>query len=151
MDRRVFLSGIVSVSVVGTAGCSGGNSGSNDTPSGPSSDANPKDLLPDAPEGWTSDDPSQLSAGMVGADAGFYQKFRDPDGNGYPVEILRISPSNDDVNVDDLVSVYSDWTSYVARNNFGFASKGPDVDSVYMLLGGSSVLTEEYARNNDMV
>jgi hypothetical protein len=101
--------------------------------------------LPEAPEGWEVDDePQQQAAGMIGADAGFGQAFNSPSGSRYPVEIFRFSSESDAQDAEAY------WTAYVVRGNFTFAARGPDIDNVYQLLGNSSALTEEYARNNDI-
>jgi len=136
---------MAAVGAVGVAGCSGGGGDSD----APDSDANPADLLPAAPDGWVMDtEANQQAAGMIGAEAGFQRTFDDPDGHHYAVEFYRF-PSQSDA--EDAKSIYSDWAVYVVRGNFGFAGNGPDVDSVYLMLGNSSALTEEYARNNNLV
>lgn len=141
ISRREALGGIATAGAVGIAGCSGGDGDSN----APDPDANPEDLLPEAPEGWEVDDePQQQAAGMIGADAGFGQAFNSPSGSRYPVEIFRFSSESDAQDAEAY------WTAYVVRGNFTFAARGPDIDNVYQLLGNSSALTEEYARNNDI-
>ena len=126
------------------AGCSGGGSGG-----GPSSDANPRDLLPDPPDGWTQGDVSQQSAGMVGAEAGYGAGYDDEGGQYYSVEILRWS-SQSDAETEGLDVYESGWSVYVVRNNFGFAGKGPDVGKVVTLLGNSSALSQGYVEENDL-
>jgi hypothetical protein len=141
ISRREALGGIATVGAVGIAGCSGGDGDSN----APDPDANPEDLLPEAPEGWEVDDePQQQAAGMIGADAGFEQAFNAPSGNRYPVGAYRFSSEGDAEDSGPF------WTAYVVRGNFTFPARGPDIDNVYQLLGNSPALTEEYARNNDM-
>lgn len=144
-SRREALAGLAAVGAVGLAGCSGGDGDSN----GPDSDANPKDLLPEAPDGWQVDtEANEQFASMIGAEAGFQRSFDDPTGDHYSVEFYRF-PSQGDAN--DAKSTFSGWTAYVVRNNFGFAGNGADVEKVYLMLGNSSALTEEYARNNDLL
>jgi hypothetical protein len=144
ISRREALIGIVSAGVVGMAGCSGDDGDSN----APDSDANPRDLLPEAPEGWTTTTAAnQQAASMIGAEAGFQRAFDDPDGVHYVVEFYRF-PSKGDA--EETADFYSDWTAYVVRGNFGFAGNGPDVDKVYLMMENSPALTEEYVRDNDM-
>ncbi|NEU58935.1 hypothetical protein [Halorussus sp. MSC15.2] len=149
MERRTFVRGVASAAFAGTlAGCTGGGSG-NDGPSPPAEDANPKELLPDAPEGLTRTQSQQQSAGMVGAEAGYSAGYDDEDGNHYAVEILRWSSKKDAK--DKGSGVYSDgWSVYVVLGNFGFAAKGPDVETAKELLANSSALTKQYVENNNL-
>jgi len=141
ISRREALGGMATAGAVGLAGCSGGGGDSNAL----DPDANPEELLPEAPVGWEVDDePLQQTAGIIGAESGFEQAFNAPSGNRYPVGVYRFSSESDAEDSDPF------WTAYVVRGNFTFPARGPDIDNVYQLLGNSPALTEEYARNNDI-
>lgn len=146
MEKRQFLSGVAAVVCGGLAGCSGISSG----PSPPDENANPQELLPEPPDGWTQTQSSQQSAGLVGAEAGYGAGYDDSSGTHYGVEILRWS-SNDEAKNRGKEVYSGGWSVYTVNGNFGFAGNGPDVDSVYLLLGGSSALTKKYAKNNNII
>jgi|AntRauMinimDraft_3_1070383.scaffolds.fasta_scaffold03661_2 hypothetical protein len=145
--RRDFLASISTLAAFGIAGC---NDSSSD-PNAPAPDTNPRGLLPTPPDGWEIEtEANQQAAGMIGAEAGYSRSFDGPNGDHYAVEFYRF-PSNSDAR--DQASRFSDfgWSVYVARGNFGFAGKGPDVDNVYLMMGNSTAMTEEYARKNNML
>ena len=92
----------------------------------------------------------QQAAGLIGAEAGYSRSFDEPDGAHYAVAFYRFSSNSD---AKEQAPQFSDfgWSVYVARGNFGFAGKGPDMDNVYLMMEHSSAMTEEYARNNNIL
>ncbi|MFC3477269.1 hypothetical protein [Halobacterium litoreum] len=144
MHRRTLLTTAAAGTTAALAGCLGGSGGDGDAPD---SDANPRDLLPTAPDGWTRSDVQQQSAGMVGAEAGFGASYHTAEDVRYAVEVLRW-PSSGDAN-SEAPDVYDSWPVLVTTGNFSFAGKGPDVGAVETLLGESSALTVEYVQKND--
>jgi len=144
MHRRTLLTATAAGGAAALAGCLGGSGGDGDAPD---SDANPRDLLPAAPDGWTRSDVQQQSAGIVGAEAGFGASYHTPEDVRYAVEVLRW-PSPGDAN-SDAPDVYDSWSVLVTTGNFSFAGKGPDLAAVETLLGESTALTVEYVRNNN--
>jgi len=144
-SRREYISLVCTAGAIGVAGC-GGDSGDNEL----DPDANPRHFLPAAPEGWEIDtNANQQAAGLIGAEAGYSRSFDGPNDAHYAVEFYRF-PS--ETAAEDEASVFetSGWSAYVVRGNFAFAGRGPDLDSVYLMLGNSPALTEEYARNNNI-
>lgn len=146
MDRRSLLKRVAAVSFVGSlAGCAGGSGGL----SPPPADANPKNLLPETPDGWRKTQGQEQAAGMVEAEAGYSGGYRDRSGAYYGVEILRWS-SNSDAKEKGQEVYSSGWPIFVVIGNFGIAGKGADVGKLVMLLSNSSALSRDYIVNNNL-
>lgn len=144
--RRNILGFMITAGAIGLAGCSGGDEDSG----APDADTNPKELLPETPEGWTVDEEAlEQGASIIGAEVGFQRTFTSERGEHYAAEVYRFPESGDDV--EEAVEVFESWIAYIVRGHFGFAGDGADIDNVYMMLGKSLGLTEEYARNNNQL
>jgi len=148
-SRRGLLGVLGTVAVAALAGCTALDGGGRD-PDAPAADANPRDLLPVAPDGWTADDPQQQLAGFIDAEAGYGRGYTSSDGAHYAVECYRFA---DRAAAVDAASGFEDsgWTAYVVWENVAFAAKGPDVDLVFDLLGHSSALSTSEAREHDVL
>lgn len=159
--RRDILNAVVTASAIGLAGCSASSdSDSNSTTLEPDSggddggldpidpDTNPRELLPEAPDGWTVDEPAlEQAASMIGAEVGYQRSFTSESGEHYAAGFYRFAEAGDDV--EEATELMESWTAYIVRGRFGFAGDGADADKVYLMLGNSSALTEEYARENN--
>ncbi|MFB6250855.1 MAG: hypothetical protein ABEI27_04055 [Halobellus sp.] len=137
-----------------TAGGAGAESAST-----PPSDADPRALLPEPPEGWEQGELVEQTADSlesVGAEAGYGAFYTDADGGEYFVEILRWPSAGDAESAwEETYSDSPSWVVYVTRNNFSFAANGPDADGVedqvVTLVGNSPALTDGYVDGNNRV
>lgn len=111
MKRRQLLTIGISFVTAGLAGCSGGDN----------SDADPEEVAPDTPEGWTKDTDGTL-APPDEAESGYYAYFIDPNGTEYRIEVIKFSSNS----AADSYT-YSDssfgWTHEASVGKYFFACR----------------------------
>lgn len=131
MRRRELLVSGMSVMTIGLAGCAGGS----DVPeAGTDTDS----LLPDPGGEWSRDEPTEMSAGLVGGEAGSRAEYASPDGDGYAVEVVEWP--DESAASGSVDSTYNDWEAATSAGVFSFAATGSDADVAADLLAESSAL-----------
>jgi len=150
-----FVGGITLI-----AGCTGSDPDNTDTsPATPDTDASPRDLLPEPPDGWRRTNTREIGEGFQpesGIETGRSGTYT-PDGEtGYRVGVYRFASKSDATEIASQTEErgeFFNWIYAVQHGNFiigGTHSGGTD-DNLLSLLANSSALTQQYITENNLL
>ncbi|MCF2206893.1 hypothetical protein KI372_00430 [Halobacterium salinarum] len=157
MIRRDFLAVSASGGIALIAGCTSNNL--NSSPAMPEADTPPEELLPDPLDGWERTNTREIGGGFgpeTGIETGQAGTYT-PDGDvGYELGVYRFESESATTEIASEIEEQGELYNFiyaVQRGNFiiGGSHSGGTDQNLKSLLANSSVLTEQYLTENNLL